>query len=320
MKMKKYKKRIVPDYDNKYVDTDPEYYGVFFERENQKVVSVKVDPKRLRKTKLIDQDIYNEIQSVNRNTPYFHPAKKMAEKNCCDVFREHVNGLRKLWIQEVKPAIEKLKTPEQVGNDKALHSTADGILDFDEVNMVRAMEKIQRMPSYENAVKMFYAQFVLLLGAEIEAAMVKVITQKGYVAEKFSRECLKGYVSGRVAGLDYTKFDNHNSYDKIYKLWNFLKHNNSDVYSKVQETYPELLLDANAKYKNGDLAVWFLNLSEKVILELLDGVSRFFDEFCNKVFGETTDYQNWNTETFYVQLVQSKIDDIINPLGLPKYI
>ena len=41
--MKKYKKRIVPDYDNKYVDTDPKYYGVFFEKENQKIVSIKCD-------------------------------------------------------------------------------------------------------------------------------------------------------------------------------------------------------------------------------------------------------------------------------------
>lgn len=319
-KMKKYRKRLVPEYENIYSDIVPEYYGVFIEKENNKIVAVKVDPKRLRKTHLIDNDLYNSIQSVNRNTPYFHPAKRIDGRYCYETFRHQTDGLRKLWHQEIRPAVEKLVTPEQAGDRVYVNNVAEGILDVEESEISRTMTKITRTPSYQYAIQMFYAQFVLLLGAEIEAIMVKVITDKGYMGKKFSREYLKGYVSGRVPGLDYTKFENHVFYDKIYKIWNFLKHNNTDVYAKVREAYPELLINPDAKYINGDIAIRYLKLTEELIMELLDGVTKFFDEFCQKVFGEITDYPEWNTEAFYVQLVKDKIEDITNPLGLPWYV
>lgn len=319
-KMKKDKKRKIPDYNNKYTDTMPEYYGVFIEKKNKRVESVKIDPKRLKKLALIDDEIYKEIQSIDRNTPYFHPAKKLNSEYSIDVFRGRVERLRKLWIQEIKPAIEKLQTPQEVGNAASVHYMANGLLDADETGMVRTMETLLRAPAYKHAIDMFYAQFILLIGSEIEAVMVKVITDKGYTADKFSREHLKSYVSGRVAGLDYTKLESHVYYDKLYKLWNLLKHNNIDVYSKVKDSYPELLTNNNLKYESGDLAIWHLNLSEELIFELMDGVTKFFDEFCTKVFGEITDYPEWNTEAFYVNLVKEIIEDITNPMGLPWYV
>lgn len=318
--MKKYRRRIIPEYDTKYADSDPEFYGVFIEKNNGHIVSVKVDPKRLRKTGLIDNDMYNDIQSINRNTPYFFPAKKITEKYCFETFRYAIEGLRRLWAKEIRPAIDKLQTPQEAGQVAFEGRLADGVLEYDECEMVRTMTSILRAPAYQHAITMFYAQFALLLGSTVEAVMVDVITQQGYSNDKFNRENLKSFVSGRVPGLDYTLFDNHCYYDKIYTLWNFIKHNNIDVYNKVKERYPDFLLNASVPYKNGDSAIKYLALSEELLLDLMNGVVQFFDEFCRKVFGETTDYAGWNTEAFYVRLVKDRIEDITNPLGLPWYI
>ena len=81
-----------------------------------------------------------------------------------------------------------------------------------------------------------------------------------------------------------------------------------------------MLINPNANYKNGDLAIRYLKLSEELIMELLDGLQKFFDEFCNKVFGETTDYPEWNTEEYYARIVDDMIEDVTNPLGLPWYV
>ena len=318
--MKRYRKRIVPEYDEKYADYEPEFYGVFLTKESGRVVSVKVDPKRMRKTGLIDNDTYNEIQKVNRNTPYFHPAKKIMNRYCFDVFRYKIEGLRRFWKQKIKPAIDKITTPKEAGNQAFLGSIADGVLEYDECESVRFFTALNREPNYNYALRMFYAQFLLLIGASVESVMVQVITEQGYTEKKFNRELLGGYVSGHVAGLDYTKFDNHCYYDKTYKIWNFLKHNNTDVYNKIKETYPELLINPNANYKNGDLAIRYLKLSEELIMELLDGLQKFFDEFCNKVFGETTDYPEWNTEEYYDRITNDTIEFVTNPLGLPWYV
>ena len=318
--MKKYRKRIVPDYDAKYAEYEPEYYGVFLKKEDGIIQSVKVDPKRMRKTRLIDNDTYNKIQQINRNTPYFHPEKKILDQNCYDIFNSKLDGLRKLWFQEIKPAVSKLKTPEDAGQQAFLGSIADGVMEYDECEMTRMFATISREPEYSYAIRMFYAQFLLLLGASTEAVMVQVITKKGYAGDKFNRDNLKSYVSGRVPGLDYTKFDNHCYYDKVYKIWNFLKHNNLDVYTKVKENYPELLINPKVSYENGDSAIRYLNLTEDLVLELLDGLGKFFNEFCSKVFDENPNCPEWNKEAFYVKSVNAMIDDVTNPLGLPWYV
>ena len=320
--MKKYRKRFVPDYESKYTYYDEEYYGVFIERDatQRKILSVKVDPKRMRKTGLIEQETYVQIQSINRNTPYFHPEKKYVEDYCYDTFLEQIYALKRLWNNEIKPAIGKLETPEEAGQKAFDGSISDGVLEYDECEMVRSMTSVQRSSEYEYAVRMFYAQFLLLLGSAIEAVLVEVITKKGYTGDKFNRESLKGFVSGRVANLDYTTFETHIYFDKLYSIWNLLKHNNKDVYQKVKERYPEVLINTQVEYKNGDLGFKYLKLNEKLILDLLEGLGRFFEEFCQKVFSEKTNYPEWNTEYYYAKLVDDKIEEVTNPLGLPWYL
>ncbi len=314
--MKKESNRKIQDYENKYPDTVPEYYGVFIKKKNREILSVKVDPKRLLKTRLIDEELYRDIQSVKRNTPYFHPKKKKCEKYYYEEYRNQMENLRKLWYREIKPAINKIETPDQVGDRAYSSNIADGIMDVEECEVSRTIAKAIRSRNYQYAIRMFYAQFILLIGAEVEAVMVKVITKKGYQNVKFNRSCLSKYLMETYPNLDYTKLDSYSYYDKIYKLWNFIKHNNSDVFNKVFNSFPELLINPQKKYVAGDIAINYLVLNEDLIMDLLSGLEKFFDEFCSKFFGEKTDYPQWNTESYYVELVKKEIKFNIDPMDI----
>ena len=83
-KMKKYKKRIVPDYENKYTDTVPEYYGVFTEREDRQMSIKDSIVKYIRDGESVSQGLGLEIEHFVVNDAgvqiEFHEVSSIIEK------------------------------------------------------------------------------------------------------------------------------------------------------------------------------------------------------------------------------------------------
>ncbi|GHV00133.1 hypothetical protein FACS1894211_06830 [Clostridia bacterium] len=74
------------------------------------------------------------------------------------------------------------------------------------------------------------------------------------------------------------------------------------------------------KYKQGDLAIFHIRFTNELIEKLLNGVKTFFKGFCRLVFGEDYDEAQWNYTKYFMKQVNSEIDGIRNPLGLPWWI
>lgn len=92
------------------------------------------------------------------------------------------------------------------------------------------------------------------------------------------------------------------------------------------EIAPEILVkDAtnNEKllnYKQGDLAIYYINFTNELIEKLLNRVQTFFVEYCKIVFGENYDEAQWNYSKFFLSKVNDEIEMLQNPLGLPDWI
>ena len=98
------------------------------------------------------------------------------------------------------------------------------------------------------------------------------------------------------------------------KIWNFSKHNNLNTYEKLKNKSPEVLIEED--YVSGDLAIHYLKLDEKLILELLNGTKQFFIDWCRINLNEDYNEARWNYDKFFITLVHDAIEDIRNPLGL----
>ena len=103
-------------------------------------------------------------------------------------------------------------------------------------------------------------------------------------------------------------------HDEMYLIWNFIKHNNIDTYENLKKDYPDVLVDS--EYYSGHPAKYYVKLSEKLIIDLLVGVEKYFIELCELNCDEKYKEAQWNYDDYFKEIVSDDIEMIRNPLGL----
>jgi len=157
-----------------------------------------------------------------------------------------------------------------------------------------------------------YAQFYHGMVSRIEAITVKVFYNINPKIKKFTRDQLYDNVNTKkISSRDLLHFKFH---DKMYSIWNFIKHNNQNTYDTLHNNYKDVLIDK--KYENGDLAIRYITLDEELILELLEGTKQYFIEWCNLNLNENYERSLWDYDEWFLEKVKDQIECIDNPLGL----
>jgi hypothetical protein len=310
------------DYE-KFAYHDTRFYGLFYTKTDNGF-KVKIDPKRMRSTAgctLSDE----QMKIINkRRTHYFYPKKSEYEDYCCNMFADRIRDIQNYWEEHYKKLItyanKSIKKPKKLmpGNNMLL---MQGIAEYDEAVMMSNWGNMKNQ--YEYAEKCFelvaslYASFIHQMASQIEAVTVLVLSKQNAMYDRFDRNTLYATAVGRDKIVD--ELPSFKYYDKLYCLWNFIKHNSNSTYEKLCSTYPELICE-NREYKQGLPAFRIVKFSEELILELLSGCDSFFKEYCELVYKENYDETQWNYGRYFLNIVEEQIEVITNPLGLPWYI
>ena len=290
-----------------------EYYGLFKLKNGR----VGIDPKRMIKKNLISEEMY-KIMS-RRTTTYFHPRYKDYSDYQVNNFVSEIDDIRENFIKTYKPLIDK-----SVEDIKQMKPASVG--DYDKfqmgisgpgaaqawanwVNMRNARETNYKKFELYNSL---YAQFFHSMTSRIEAVTVAVFSEIAPNIKKWSRDKLYDYSNeNNISSRDLPSFKYHN---KLYSIWNFIKHNNISTYEKLKRDYPHVLVDV--EFQSGDLAIHYLKLDEKLILDLLNGVRKFFIEWCKLNCNEDYSEAQWNYDKYFIKFVDDVIEGFRNPLGL----
>lgn len=302
-------------YEETFQWDDTRHYGLWKKRNG-----VKIDPKRFQEaTGFAFSD--NQLKVINgRHTHYFHPKKDKYNSYYCNLFVDEIMSIKEDWhkfetlISIAKNQIPKPTNTVTPGNYINFQMGISGPLAAQvSANYLNAMQQAK----YENEIQdthiSLYAQFLHQAASKIEAITVKVLTRsKSLKDDKFDRRYLYATaVEKRCSVKDLPSFKYH---DKLYCIWNFIKHNSETTYDTLHTRYPEALFDN--KYTQGSLAMYFVKFSDEMILEILYGCIQFFKEYCELVFNEDYDQAQWNYNQYFLDIVNEKIEEIDNPLGL----
>ncbi len=311
--MKKNSKYLGKDY-SKIEDnyTSLEYYGVLIKNNR-----VRIDTKRYKKFfKLPDDKI------EHRNSVYYVPTKIHRSDYYCNWFYDLSIKLKDEWNNEFANIIKTLKSPKEVEDNVRVNNLMDGVYDYDEAYIIGKMSGIKRIDNYKYLIKTIYAQFFQQMMAQFDALALKVIVLNGYQNRNFSREAFDSFIQGKQK-IDVKSFYDYGTYDyynRSYRIWNFLKHNSTKSYDQLIKSYPNLIYDPDSSYKNGDPAILVLKLDEKLIINTLDNLPKFFDEVCQRGFGENPNDAKWDYDDYFLNEVKDRIETIENPLGLPDWL
>ena len=302
--------------DCKFEDT--RYYGLFEMGKDEKGrKKIKIDPYRFdKKVRGLSEEQWAVIKK--RKTHYFTPAKFYYTDYSCNIFVREMENIKTYWQEEfielIREALERLEKPQEVtaGN---YYNFMCGISGANGATMWAEYENAKRKIEYQEkkfiTLCNLYAQFIHYLASNVEAITVFVLARNGKNVERFDRNALYDYtgVSGTARDLPH-----HKSHDKLYLIWHFIKHNSMSTYEKLKKEYPEVL--EKTPFQQGHLAVSYLKFNDELIIELIDGCSEFFKEFCEWVYQENYSEAQWNYAEYFSSVVYDEIESLVNPLGL----
>lgn len=298
---------------------DTRYYGVFLYG-NKKQRRVKIDP--IRYQKKVGKFNPAQLSIINsRHSHYFYPAKVEYLDYNINIFFEKIKDIKAEWDNTYKGLIQREQ--ERVIKPKKVVPADDynlmcGITDYDESSMWAVMTNLRNEIKYKDEiykiVSSLYSQFFHQMASRIEAITIYVLSKNGKNVEHFDRTALYDYAGEQGTARDFLNYKYH---DELYCIWHFIKHNSISTYEKLKSKYPEVLVDD--EFKQGYMAYSYVKFSEDLILELLNGCSEFFKEYCFCVYHENFDEAQWNYDDYFLKPVDDEIQMLRDPFGLSYY-
>lgn len=310
--MKKKSKTIKKDYTNvEKNQTCLEYYGILIKNGR-----ARIDTKRYRKFFEIP-----DTKIEHRKSVYYLPTKKNRDEYYCNRFYDLTLNLKNQWINEYSEILKLIKTPKDVEDETRVNSLMDGVLSYEEACNNAIFKGLMRKNEYQNLILTIYSQFYQQMMSQIDALSLKIIVENGYQNKKFSREEFDTFIQGKQEKsncVSFFDFKFYYTYNKAYRIWNFLKHNSEKAYNSLKKYFPELICDPNNKYRNGDPATSVLKIDDSLIIKTLEELPLFFDEVCEKGFKENPKDAKWDYDEYFIDKAKEQIELIENPLDLPK--
>ena len=310
---------------------DTRYYGVFSAGNLARYIKnkrIKVDPKRYAKHFPLSDTM--KIVMSKRNGHYFKPAKSNYFDYKCNNIVSRIADIKKDWTEIFLPRINtelgKIKAKEYTTGDDYLFQT--GVLDVDEAFINASMKNMRaQMEASEKRYKVYlslYSQFFHQMASSIEAATVEIMTLGGYKEERFYRN--KFYEFKGMSQQRIKELGGFIAYDKMYLIWHFIKHNSISTYSSLKTNYPDALVKFKDEkkegnvYKQGNLAIFYVDFNEALINDSLSGIELFFKNYCRLVFKEDYETAQWNYDGYFLDNVDAEIECLRNPSGLPDWV
>ena len=302
---------------DEYPFEDTRHYGLWVSGRRE-ILQVKIDPKRFQKANGVEFTS-EQLSVINkRKSQYFHPAKRSRSEYCCHAFVDELSTIKSDWENNFKKHIEITKKSIQkprklyAGDYFNLQAGISG------VNSASRWAEIQNYHNeFEYQSKIYelvhgiYSQFIQQMASRIEAVTVRVLTDKGMIEDRFDRNILYGGINNDTPVRQLPHFSSH---DKLYCIWNFVKHNSISTYKTLKERFSDVVIDQ--EFKQGDNALYYVNFSEELIVDLISGLTEFFKEYCQLMFGENYEQAQWNYNDYFLDIVRDNIELITNPLGL----
>jgi hypothetical protein len=302
---------------------DTRYYGLFIKGREEKG-HILIDPKRFEKIFSATDGMPDCVKKVmdRRNGPLFYPAKKERMDYNVNFVLEKLFVIKREWDTEQKPIINRFLS-EIIGKDYHLYDDdlfQCGIVDANEAayraQMTTVLAREFAAFKKNRLHSSLYAQYFHQMASHIDAILLQLLTRNGYEGDKFNRNVLYAFKGKNLENVK--SLDGFKEYDRMYAVWNFIKHNSISTFNAVKDNFPEILM--RNEYNQGEPACYFIDFSDELVDSILAGVERFFKEYCRMVFDEDAQEAAWNFEKFFLEIVREEINSIQNPLGLGDFI
>ena len=307
------------DYNKEGVD-DIEYHG--FHKRNGRY---HIDTKRLTKLGIANY-FPRALFEKSRNTHYFVPKRKCIRDYYVNALMGCVDTLTNDWHNEYKTAIEKIKTPSEVENEKIIDSIS-GEWDsecFEEVYAEATIAAALRLPKYEEVIRGMHLQYLQKMYIDYFRRVVVLLRKYGFNSDEyFVLKDVIAFVNRTVCEEGaLQKLPHYKYFALLNHIDNFLKHNSRSTYEALANSKREDEADfkdflasyvyketRGREYEDGMYSGYWLNISPSFVDEMLGNLREFTKEFCKLVFDEDYEEAVWNSDEALFNIIKKVIKD-----------
>lgn len=321
--MKKDRKRIRHDYSEvdkaeaNSTEHSKEFYGLFV-RHGRIHVDVKRFKKKLNEVQATE--FWRDEMCETRNTPYLIPKRLHRSDYSVNICVDIIDSLKQDWRTEYLPALQAIRSPREVYENARLGAlmTRSGEDAVDEARTIGLTAAFDRQAKYSEVIASLYCSFVQKIATECDRTLALVFRKRGSVGDAFTFDELLGHLYELAAG-DKTKklqnVKNHDVFQGVRKIDNFLKHNTVRSFEAVRRFCPERLIKTDMAYENGMYAVEWLVFPDDFIEKTLEDLRVFFIDFCKMFFGEDFKIADWNYDDYFYSAYR-EICDLLVYMGI----
>jgi hypothetical protein len=149
--------------------------------------------------------------------------------------------IKREWNSTQKPFIKRFLS--EVKGIVYNHADDDlfqsGIVDIDEaIDNARMVTLLSNSYAEFKKHQLFYslyAQYFHQFVSQVDAMILRTLTHNGYEDDKFNRNVFYAFKSDNQESIK--NLDGFTEYDKMYAVWNFIKHNSLSTYQAVKNNY-----------------------------------------------------------------------------------
>jgi hypothetical protein len=309
-------------YDGLNMD-DTRFYGVYLKGHGEDAY-VLVDPKRYQKQFHVPEKMAEAMKG--QKWSIFRPARNHRVDYNVNFMLDELSKIRNEWENTYKPMkdliLSKIVAIDYNNSPYDDELAMSGILDPTEVSINAYMKTIWSTEIAERKrdeiTSTLYSQYFHQIASQIEALFIRTLirSRKDYTGEKFNRNDIY-FFQGNKQESAIRNLEGYKDFDKLYRIWAFLKHNNLSSYVRVKEIVPDIL---QAAYTSGELAMYYINFDDTLIESIFDGLKLFFKNYCALVYNEDAEIADWNSSEYFREHVRESMEESANPLGLPPWI
>lgn len=309
-------KKYSTEWYEEFSPEDTRYYGVFEHNKYSAKESISVDMKRFCSYFGIDNEIKN--LTSNKNSRLYNPSKVSRLDYRINYVKEEISLIQSDWNKQkayISKVLSEIKGKEySLADDDEFQN---GIVTSEEAgeNAIfnTKLSEILAEKEKDRFRKSLYAQYFHQLAAQVDAIILRLLTNNGWEGDTYNRNVLLAFKGNKEESIKNLK--SYKYYNKMYVIWNFLKHNSISTYKKVKQNCNDILIRND--YKQGNLSCYFMDISESLIDKIINGVLLFLVEYCGIVFEEDKNLAGWDYENFFRNAAQRQIFSITNSNGYP---
>lgn len=266
-------------------------------------INITEENDRYLNASIIDEDMIAIIKEEADENKVYQPKKLHANDWEINIYLNKLNELESYYYKSVIAVKNVLKTPQEKADNAAFHRINVGIMDYEDIEAQRIMDKVLNYANYHNAINMMESMFFMFFAATVNTLLHQFAKKSGYQGEDKKSKIIK-YINSKF-NIKFEELERKSFFNEVNAIGNFMKHTSIATYNAVKKLSSATLLN---DFQENSFFLNLIQITEDFTLKCINNIKEFFKELITKCFNEDVERAQWDYMDYFLNKIKADED------------